>query len=261
MKAPFTLVVAALFAGAAAGYLCAGRETAPQEKGDGASGKAVKTSLDDTRTVEALHKRIEQLESALAEKKAAERSSASVAPAAVESGGPRRGRGPWGAASLEEIKRENPEAYTQITNHVARMRERRRERASNTLDFLASVDTSAMGKEARETHEALQELLERREKLADALDETMLSSGEDAGDGEERANAFREMMELSQEIDRLRGEERDNLLLQTANALGFEGEDAEAISETVKEIFEATGNGFGRPPRGPGRAPGGAERN
>ena len=50
------------------------------------------------------------------------------------------------------------------------------------------------------------------------------------------------------EIRELSLKERDNLLRQTTDALGFSGSAADEIIETVKDIFEATENGFSRRP-------------
>ena len=63
------------------------------------------------------------------------------------------------------------------------------------------------------------------------------------------------MRETDHAIREASEQERENLLRQTAEALGFSGAEATEIVDTVSEIYEATSNGFGRGPGG--RPPGG----
>ena len=71
---------------------------------------------------------------------------------------------------------------------------------------------------------------------------------------EERAELFGEMRENGRAMRRLNQAERDNLLAQTAEAVGLSGDDATELTETIKDIFEATEDSFGMrggPPPGP----------
>ena len=133
--------------------------------------------------------------------------------------------------------------------------QRRAERARSRLEFLASIDTTKMSAEERETHEKLQSLLEKRSALEEKMGRIL-----DLPD-EERNQLIMDMRDTHNEINELNGRERETLFRQTAELLGFQGEDAGEISATINEIINATDSGFG----GPGvplrriRAPGGPD--
>lgn len=268
-KTGFAIPAAALIAGAAIGFTCAPRsETAAPQTGETQT-KIVKTTLDDANTIETLRRRIKELEAKLAENAAgAEERAEKPAEERTERGGRgRRRQWQWGPEALEELKKNDPAAYAQATNSIARMRQRgiefakaRRERAETRIAILESFDPAGMDGETRQTHEKLLGLMEKREKLAASLENAWL--GEDGapapGAEEDRGKLFGEMREVSREIDSLNAQERDNLLQHTVKALGFSGDEAEEVAGTFKDIFTATESGFGggRGPRGPG-GPGG----
>ncbi|MBR3956263.1 MAG: hypothetical protein IKJ89_00230 [Kiritimatiellae bacterium] len=141
-------------------------------------------------------------------------------------------------AEMERLKTEDPARYAQITNGMAQFRQRRLERAQSKIDFLSSVDTSNMSPGARKTHEDLQDMIARREEI-----ESKMHSIMDMTDDERHA-LFGEMRETDERIRELNRLERENLLVQTAETLGFVGEDAKEIAETVKGIYEATDSGW-----------------
>ena len=207
------------------------RPTAPiKDKGDEASLKALK-------------KRIRELEAQLrtsAEK--AERTEEALQ-AKVKEGEVRRGPRNF-REHLERLKKENPERYVSMTNRMARHRSERLDRAQRKLDFLSSVDTSRMSASARKTHDELQDLIARREELEERMHDEELSE-------ESRGELISEMRSLDEQIRSNNKDERSNLLKAAAKELGFSGDDAEAVSETVQEIIRATedgGFGGGRPP-------------
>ena len=196
----------------------------------------------DAATIRSLRRRVAELERRLAELsastgEASSTSAVAVAQQPVRPGGGRRGD--W----LENLKKSDPARYAQETNRLAGWRRMRAERARSTLDFLASVDTSGMSAEARKTHADLQEAVARREELEDSLRREDLSP-------EQRQQLFREMREVHRDLMRLNGEERANLISETAKALGFEGDDAKEVSATIQEVINATGGGFGFHHRG-----------
>ena len=143
------------------------------------------------------------------------------------------------------MKKEEPERYAAMTNRIARDERRRAERTVGKLDFLSSIDTSRMTPEGKAVHAKLQELIARREEF-DQRRHSLPDMEES-----ERRRYFEEMRQTDREIRRLSLQERDNLLRQTTDALGFSGGAADEIIETVKEIYEATEGGFDRmpPPR------------
>ena len=159
-------------------------------------------------------------------------------------------------AEMERIKKEDPERYTQMTNGMAQFRRQRLERAQTKMDFLSSIDTSRMSPGMLKVHTDLQDMIEKRE----AAEEKMRGFMDMTED--ERHAAFQEMREIDDKIRELNRAERDNLLVQTTEALGFQGEDAAEIIDTVKSIYEATDSGWGGPggPGGRGRMGGRGRR-
>ena len=202
-------------------------------------------------TVKALRHRIADLEKLLAEKDGKSEIAISNAVAeAVKNRPPEPPRQNW-RERMEEMKKNDPERYTQMTNRFANWRRSRAEQARNKIDFLSSIDTSHMSAGAKKTHDALQELIARREGIEQQLQSPDLTD-------EERGKLMGELHSTHHELMRLNGEERNNLFEETARNLGFEGEDAKEISATIQEVIRATDSGWGghhgghRGPGGPG---------
>ena len=238
----------ALLAGVAVGYFVRdGGDSA--DKGDNPPAvrreRGGKVADDgDAATIRSLKRRIAELERRLAEQaasagEASATNAVAVAQQPARPGGRRGGFNDW----LENLKKSDPARYAQETNRLAGWRRMRAERARSTLDFLASVDTSRMSEAARKTHADLQAAVARREELEESLRRDDLSQ-------EQRQQLFQEMREIHRDLMRLNGEERANLISETAKALGFEGEDADEVSATIQEVINATGGGFGFHHRG-----------
>lgn len=141
-------------------------------------------------------------------------------------------------ADMERLKKEEPERYAQITNSMAQFRRHRLERAQSKIDFLSSIDTSRMSPAMLKVHSDLQDMIEKREAVEEKMRGFMDMTEE------ERREAFQEIGEIDGKIRELSRAERDNLLVQTAEALGFQGDDAAEIIDTVKSIYEATDSGW-----------------
>ena len=242
------VAAASLAAGAAIGWFAKpGGEHAPDASAE--SAKAKKTAeRPATNSEKALLARIKELELALARKNRVATAVPVNAQEARAEGRRRRGEGSFGERMREEIermKKEEPERYAAMTNRIARDERRRAERTVGKLDFLSSIDTSRMTPEGKAVHAKLQELIARREEF-DQRRHSLPDMEESA-----RRRYFEEMRQTDREIRRLSLQERDNLLRQTTDALGFSGGAADEIIETVKEIYEATEGGFDRmpPPR------------
>ena len=252
---------AALFAGVAIGYFAGGHGEAAATAADSSSYVAKKQVADagDVASVKALRHRIAELERLLAEKSAKSEISISNAVAeAVKNRPPEPPRGNF-RERMEELKKNDPARYAQMTNRFAQWRTRRAERARNTMEFLSSIDTSHMSAGAKKTHDELQGLLARREEIEEQLHQEGLSD-------DRRHQLMGELHSTFREERQLKSDERKNLLDETARNLGFEGEDVTAISATIQEVIEATDSGFGGPHGGhrggpgvppPGGAPGG----
>jgi hypothetical protein len=243
----FSPVVISLLVGAALGY-CLGPASSPApapEPEQKAEPEQVKQpEYRGERADRALRARIKELEGMLAKQgieveKMKEEETA------------RRDRGPrnWDfRADMERLKKEEPERYAQITNSMAQFRRHRLERAQSKIDFLSSIDTSRMSPAMLKVHSDLQDMIARREEIESKMHSIMDMTEED------RHALFGEMRETDERIRELNRFERDNLLVQTAEALGFQGDDAAEIIDTVKSIYEATDSGWGfGGPGGPGR--------
>lgn len=231
-------IAVALLVGVAIGYFV--KNDPVVETKSAVEEKTKKPIVDngDAATVKALRHRIAELEKALAEKNGKSEIAISNAVAeAVKNRPPEPPRGNW-RERMEEMKKNDPERYTQMTNRFANWRRSRAEQARNKIDFLSSIDTSRMSAGARKTHDALQELIARREEIEAQLQNPDISDAE-------RGELMRQLRESHGELQRLNGEERRNLIAETARSLGFEGEDAREISATIQEVIRATDGGWG----------------
>ena len=232
-------IAAALLAGVVIGYVAG--EKAPAERSSSEPARqAVGAPLPDRgeeASLRALRRRVAELEKALAEALEKEEAAVSNAVADVQQRQPPPG--PRGFRErMEAMKKNEPERYAQMTNRFAQWRARRAEQTRSKMEFLSSVDTSRMSEGARKTHAALQDLIAKREELEAQLHQ------EDLPDAD-RDRLMKEMWSSHHELQRLNGEERRNLLDETARALGFEDDDAKEITATVQEVIRATESGWG----------------
>ena len=230
-------IAAALLAGVAIGYFVKD-EPIPAEAPK-AEEKAKKQVADkgEEASVKALRHRITELEKLLAEKDGKSEIAISNAVAEAVKARPPAPPQNW-RARMEEMKKNDPERYTQMTNRFANWRRSRAEQARNKIDFLSSIDTSHMSAGAKKTHNALQDLIAKREGIEQQLQSPDLTD-------EERGKLMGELHSTHHELMRLNGEERNNLFEETARNLGFEGEDAKEISATIQEVIRATDAGWG----------------
>lgn len=239
------VAASSLVAGAAIGWLAKPSAAPANDAGEKAPKAEKIAEAPATNHEKALLARIKELELALARKHKAEKAIPSKRSEVKTEDRPRRGERNFGSRLLEDIermKKEDPERYAAMTNNIARADRMRSERTMGKLAFLSSIDTNAMTPEGKAVHERLQELIAQREQMEERRHS--LSEMEET----ERRRYFEEVHKTDREIRELSRQERDNLLRQTTDALGFSGSAADEIIETVKEIYEATDNGFGRMP-------------
>ena len=246
-------IAGALLAGVAIGYFTKDASISPEEptKAEVQARKLV-ANKGDSASVKALRHRIAELEKALAEQDGKSEIAISNAVAeAVQGRPPEPPRLNW-RERMEELKKNDPERYTQMTNRFAQWRRSRSEQARDRMEFLSSIDTSHMNAGAKKTHNALQELIARREGIEQQLQSPDLTD-------EERGRLMEELHSAHRELMRLNGEERKNLFEATARNLGFADEDAKEFSATIQDVIEATDSGFGphRPHGGRRGGPGG----
>ena len=232
-------IAVALLAGVAIGYFVKDAPVVAEEPAK-AEEHVKKPAADkgESASVKALRHRIAELEKQLAERDGMSEIAISNAVAeAVRARPPEPPRGNW-REQMEEMKKNDPERYTQMTNRFARLRRSRSEQARDKIDFLSSIDTSHMSAGAKKTHNALQNLIAKREEIEQQLQSPDLSD-------EERGKLMDELHSTHGELMRLNGEERRNLFEETARSLGFSGEDAKEVSATIQEVIRATDGGWG----------------
>ena len=234
----FSPVVISLLAGAAIGFCFAPSAGAPKAAPEKTSPKKVKAESRPDEAAEkemrVLRSRIKELEDMLA-KQGVEVEEMKEESSRRE----RRDRPRDCRADMERLNKEEPERYAQITNSMAQFRRHRLERAQSKIDFLSSIDTSRMSPAMLKVHSDLQDMIEKREAVEEKMRGFMDMTEE------ERREAFQEIGEIDGKIRELSRAERDNLLVQTAEALGFQGDDAAEIMDTIKSIYEATDSGWG----------------
>ena len=242
-------IAGALLAGVAIGYFAGGHGDVarPAETPEATVSRKPVADVGEAASLKALRLRVAELEKLLAEK--SEKSEVAISNAVAEA---MKARPPapqmnW-RQRMEEMKKNEPERYTEMTNRFAQWRARRTEQARNKIDFLSSIDTSHMSAGARKTHDALQDLIAKREEIEEQLHQENLSDAD-------RDRLMKEMWSTHHELQRLNGEERRNLLAETARNLGFEGEDAKEITATIQEVIRATDSGFGGQHGGGRRGP------
>ena len=231
-------IAVALLAGVAIGYFVKDEPIPVEEPKVENSMKRPVVDKGEEATVKSLRHRIAELEKLLAEKDGKSEIAISNAVAeAVKARPPAPQQQNW-RERMEEMKKNDPARYTQMTNRFAQWRRTRAAEARNKIDFLSSIDTSHMSAGVRKTHDALQDLIARREEIEQQLQNPNLSD-------DDRGKLMGELHSTHHELMRLNGEERNNLFEETARNIGFEGEDAKEISATIQEVIRATDSGWG----------------
>lgn len=222
----------ALIAGVAIGYFVSPQSApAVAVSEEVAAPRSTLPDVGESSSLAALRARIKDLEAQLVEKRRVETAERTE----VRERGPRMGaangrsRREW----VENLKKENPQAYTAMTNGIARSNRERLERHQKKLDFLSTIDTSRMSASARSVHGALQELITSRETMDEGINWENMSDDEMHSQMEKRR-------EIEGKIAELSAIERKNLIQEAAKELGFQGENAKGFADTIQEIYDAT---------------------
>ena len=225
-------IAVALLAGVAIGYFTAG---APTSSADGESAPVERKTISDKgedASIKALRRRIAELERMLAAKDGKSEIAISNAVAeAVQSRPPEPPRQNW-RERMEEMKKNDPERYTQMTNRFAQWRRSRSEQARDKIDFLSSIDISRMSAGAKKTHNALQERIARREGIEQQLQSPDLTD-------EERGKLMGELHSTHHELMRLNGEERNTMAQILLDYIGFHSDCKVEIRslKVLRELF------------------------
>lgn len=230
-------IAAALLAGVAIGFFAREGEQVPPETAEPAVTHGPIADKGDEASLAALRKRVTELEAALAEKTPPEEGAAPSPDAPTGRADAVQMRSPFAMREwMDNLKKEDPARYAEVTNNIARWRRHRMEQTQSRLAFLSSVDASQLSVSEQKTHAELQKLIARQEELDTELHQEDLSD-------EQRREIMAEMRETFGAVRRLQGEERGILLRETVRRLGFEGEDVREISATIQDVFEVTGGG------------------
>ena len=234
MMRKMMMLAAALMAGVAIGYFAGGHGTAGSSADE--SAYVAKKSVADkgeAASVKALRRRVAELERLLAEKGAA---SEEDAPEAAGEPNPPRPGNPqeW----LENLKKNDPARYVQMTNRWAKWRQQRLEQAQSKLEFLSSVDVSRLGPKAQEAHNELLDLIARREEIVDRIHQEGLTEAQ-------RHQLMEEMFATDREMRRLNNQERSNLISMAARNAGVKGKMTQELTATIKDVIKATESGWG----------------
>lgn len=242
---------AALLAGVAIGYLAPKGEVAA-DAGDAAKPARSKGAIanhGDEASVKHLRRRIAELENLLAERIGEE--SIPTAQTNAVASSPKRFNGPeeW----LENLKKNDPERYVQMTNRFAKWRERRNQEAQERIDFLASIDTSRLSTWGRQVHADLQEAICRRDEIDEQLQQPSLSQ-------DERHRLMQDLQQASRDLDQLNRKERNVLIEAAARMAGVKGKQLQEMNATVKEILKQTDTPRMFGPHGGGPHGGGRKR-
>lgn len=245
------VIGAALLAGAAIGFLAKpaekeAAETSPSTVASRSGGPIADAGAEASAA--ALRARVRELESQIAALRAGAGNAATnaVVPADAPPQPPVVGRRGSMREMMEDMRKNDPARFVQMTNRFAEMRRSRQERQQARADFLSSVDVSLLSEDRRKTHVAYQELLERREALFEKMGDIDMSE-------DERHGLWREMRGIGEEMRRLANAERDTLLSVIAGSIGLEGDAAAELVETVKDVCDATETHGGRHGGGPPR--------
>ena len=271
MKAQHTTIIiatAALIVGAAAGHFIpqllskAPAETETEAKPDKTTERRHdrnRSQQDHAADLNRLRARIRELESQLAaangkaedgaEEKVPDQEERPQNPF-LRNGPPRMPTAAEMRANMEELREKDPERYAQMTNNFARMQERRLRRTNDRLEILAAVDTSRLTPKERQTHEALQDAIVKREELRQ-----MISPQNEDVTEEQRRATFEELRNLDHTMRELEKSERNTLLNKTARSYGVSAANAKEMVESIKAIYDATGGNDHHGP--PGGRPGG----
>ena len=238
-------IAVALLVGVAIGYFVKDEPIAAEEPATEKVQRKAVADKGEEASVKALRRRIAELEKLLAELGAHEETGVSNVTAAVEHPAPGNPQ-----AWLENIRKNDPARYAQMTNRWAQGRQRRMDQVQSKLEFLSAIDVSRMGGKAQETHNALMDLIVQREEIMEQIHQEGVTESE-------RQRLWQQMRSMDRELHRLNGQERSNLIREAARNAGVKGKMAQELTATIRDVIEATDGGWGGHHHGGHRGPGG----
>ena len=242
------LVPVAAAALVAAGY-AAGRLTAPSEviaAPLGETFRAVRAEASPT-DAKALADALAAVEALRAERDGLQGQIAALgprdaAPGQPEQSPPRKTR----REAMEEIRRADPERYERIQTRQREFRERMAEALTQRDAFLGSINPDFLTPEQQETHRRFTEALAAQQevmaRLEASMEEGIFLSEEEGARLQASFRAVRDLQDA----------EREALLSAVAVSMGLRlGEEADALVDVVKTVYDATGANPPDPPPPP----------
>lgn len=138
-----------------------------------------------------------------------------------------------GGDIIDSLKSQlSHEEFSQVTNAMTQLRARLAEKAKGRMEYLASVNTDGMSDDERKNHARFLKLMERREAIAAKMK-----------GGIPDVESIQKMAELEIEMAPVAKKARAALVGQVARELGYQGDDAEVVRDTVNTIFDCTSSG------------------
>lgn len=134
---------------------------------------------------------------------------------------------------IGELKKHLPdEQFAQATNALQQMRMKLANRAKSRMDFLRSLDVSGLSEADKKNHEKFMDMMAKREAIVAKMKGVFPD-----------ANSLREMVELDMKMRPVAKQARSALVRGVASELGYSGDDAEVIRDTLDGIIDCTSPG------------------
>lgn len=184
----------------------------------------------DDGALGAAKKRIAELESELAKCRAPKPASAEKA----EKDGQAKEFVINSGEDIRETLKKNlsPAEFAQATNAFERLKASRQKRTQGKMDFLASIDTSRWSEDEKRSHAEFAKLIARQQEISAKMK-----------GGIPDPSSIQELVNLQLKMKPLADAERKVLLRQFSNDIGYTGEDAAVITDTIGDIIGLTSSG------------------
>jgi hypothetical protein len=134
--------------------------------------------------------------------------------------------------NLEELKEKDPERYEEIQKQRDEFRNRIADTLAKQSAFVLDLDVTKMSEEQRENHERLVEVLDENWTHMETLKED--------GGTDMTSEARVALMKNASELRGLFEVERETALQDLGREIGYEGDDSEAFSDAVSEVYDMT---------------------
>ena len=144
---------------------------------------------------------------------------------------------------MEDLKKNDPETYQERVERRNQIRTEMKQGIDERLEFFSGMDLAGLPPEVAASHN---ELLRRMQSMAEAFDQLVADP-----DAELDFGLMRENMGAMNDIMK---QEREILMQDLANDLGYKGDDAQELLSTIDYIREMTSPP--RPSFGRGGPPG-----